>query len=295
MTTPHNVLGPMPVFLVRPLPSLSAPFPPWPAATNTGVPPGVTLTPYTGSSFISTPGTVIDSKDIHGPIQVQADHVTIKNSRVWLGPADTGGQNVAIWIRAAGTNCTVQNVEVDGALGGQSYCICAIANDSTGCLLDHVNMWHCGDGVRGGDLTMTDCYIHDFWFGLINGVPIDTPHADCIQGLEGDSNVLVRHNTLWNPNSAPPPGSPGYSNAGVQLGTEGGIPANNWTIDNNLIEGGGLTINMRQTPVNNIIISNNYFGRDYGNGLIGSNTGNSYTWTNNVWADTGAPALPLPG
>lgn len=269
----------------------------WPNASNTGVPPGTTLTTYTGPTNITTPGTVIDSKDIHGPILVNADNVTIKNSRIWLGPGDTASQNVALWFRAA-NNGSVSHVEVDGALGGQSYTICAIANDqpagagSPGSFVyDAVNLHNCGDGIRGGNLTVKNSYIHDFWFGVINGVAIDTPHADCVQGLFGQSNVLAEHNTLWNPNSAPGQTS-GYSNSVFQIGTEGNTPVTNWTINNNLMEGGGFAINMNSDIITGVTISNNRFGRDQAYGLLTYGALSQWTWTNNVYDDNGQPALP---
>lgn len=267
----------------------------FPDATNTGVPSNVTLAPYTGPTTINTAGTVIDGADIHGPVVVNAANVTIKNSRIYLNSSNVSGQNVALWVKPTGTNFSASHDEVTGNLNGQSYCISAIANDSTGAKFDTINAHDCGDGVRGGDLTMTNSYLHNFWFGQINGQNVDTPHADCWQGMYGDSNVTLDHNTCNNPNSAPPPGSPGYSNAVLQLGTEGSNPASNWTLKNSLAQGGGLSVNMRQTPITGITITGNQWGRDNAYGLIGSNTGNSYSWSGNVWDDTGATALPQPG
>lgn len=267
----------------------------FPDSTTTGVPAEVTLQPYTGPTTITAAGTVIDDADVHGPLYIQAANVTVKNSRIYLNSNDTGGQNVALWVKPAGTGFTASHTEVTGNLNGQSYCIAAIANDSTGASFDAVDMHGCGDGIRGGDLSLTNSYMHGFWFGLINGVGVDTPHADCIQGLYGDSNVLFDHNTCNNPNDAPPPGSPGYSNSVVQLGAEGGNPVTNWTIKNSLLQGGGLSINMRQSPITGIDITGNHWGRDNAYGLIGSNTGDSYTWSGNVWDDTGLPATAQPG
>src|SRR5262249_1027713 len=120
------------------------------------------------------------------------------------------------------------------------------------------------------------------------------PHADCFQGLYGQSNVLLRHNTCDNPNSAPPPGSPGYSNACIQLGNEGGATVSNWNIDNNLMVGGGISVNMSMTLDTNIVIANNHWGRDYAYNLINSNTNGAYSWSGNVWDDTGLTAGPPP-
>jgi len=268
----------------------------FPDATNTGVPSGTTLTAYTGPTTITTAGTTIDSKLIHGPVTVQAANVTIKNSLIYMDSTNVSGQNVGLWIRSGANSFLVSHTEVTGMYNGQqSYCISALANDATGATIDTVNMHDCGDGVRGGDLTATNNYIHAFWYGLINGAAIDTPHADCFQGLQGDSNAIIRHNTCNNPNSAPPPGSPGYSNSVIQLGSEGGIPATNWTVDNNLFQGGGFSVNMRQTLLTGMSFTNNHWGRDNAYGLIGSTTGDSYSWSGNVWDDTGLTATASPG
>src|SRR6185312_7570768 len=53
----------------------------YPTPSTTGVPSGTTLT-ASGPITVTTPGTVIDGKDVTGGIDVQADDVTIRNSRV---------------------------------------------------------------------------------------------------------------------------------------------------------------------------------------------------------------------
>ena len=49
----------------------------WPSSITTGVPSGVALTP-SGSITITTPGQVLDSKDISGSVVVKAANVTIR-------------------------------------------------------------------------------------------------------------------------------------------------------------------------------------------------------------------------
>jgi hypothetical protein len=267
----------------------------FPDATNTGVPAGTTLTPYTGPTSITTAGTVIDGQDIHGPLFIRAGNVTVKNSRIYLNSSNVSGQNVALFVKPGADHFSISHTEVTGNLGGQSYCISAVANDAFAATIDTVDMHGCGDGIRGGDYTATNSYLHGFWFGQINGVNVDTPHADCFQGLYGDSNVLLDHDTCNNPNDAPPPGSPGYSNSVIQLGTEGNTPATNWTMRRSLVQGGGLSINMQSGLATGMTWTNNQWGRDYAYGLIGSGGHGGYTWSGNVWDDTGAVALAQPG
>src|SRR5262249_58867725 len=54
----------------------------YPDETNTGVPPGTTLTQVNGDIDVKVDGTVIDGQDIHGCVRVQAANVTIRNSKV---------------------------------------------------------------------------------------------------------------------------------------------------------------------------------------------------------------------
>lgn len=54
----------------------------WPGPKNTGVPAGVTLSPYTGPCTIQTAGVVIDSKRVRCYLRILAKNVVIKNSRI---------------------------------------------------------------------------------------------------------------------------------------------------------------------------------------------------------------------
>jgi hypothetical protein len=52
----------------------------FPGPSNTGVPAGTVLTPYTGSCNVTTPNTVIDSKTINCDMTISAANVTITRS-----------------------------------------------------------------------------------------------------------------------------------------------------------------------------------------------------------------------
>ena len=72
--------------LISPAPPLA----PWPGPTNTGVPPGTTLTAWGGGCVITTDNTVIDSKLVdcsvangyEGSLTIHAANVTINKSSV---------------------------------------------------------------------------------------------------------------------------------------------------------------------------------------------------------------------
>src|SRR6476620_8553964 len=80
----------------------------FPDATSTGVPAGVTLTPYNGNLVISTPGAVIEGLDIHGTVTINANNVTLKNVKV------TASDNWVVRVMPGKTGVVVQDSELNG-------------------------------------------------------------------------------------------------------------------------------------------------------------------------------------
>jgi hypothetical protein len=159
----------------------------WPNASNTGVPPGTTLTNYTGPMTITTAGTVIDGKIINGTLTVKADNVTIRNSIL---------RNMSFWgILADGNpiNTRVENCEIDGGSG--TYHVTGLglgggANSAIiGCnihgMVIAVNLW--------GQCLVQDNYIHDL---LENDTNVDARHFDGIayRGGGGAVGPTINHN-----------------------------------------------------------------------------------------------------
>ena len=54
----------------------------WPDGTNTGVPDGVILDVRTGDIHVTKAGTVLSGLDIRGTVHIEADNVTIQNSKI---------------------------------------------------------------------------------------------------------------------------------------------------------------------------------------------------------------------
>src|SRR5262249_31861779 len=80
-----------------------------PGPTNTGVPPGTTLTTYGGPCLVTTTGTVIDGKSVDCDLEIHAANVTIKNSKVTgLVFLDADLPGAKAW------SLTLQDSEVDG-------------------------------------------------------------------------------------------------------------------------------------------------------------------------------------
>src|SRR5262245_7755881 len=83
----------------------------YPDASNTGVPPGTTLTPVTGDVQITVNGTVYEGKFVTGSITVTASNVIIRNCKV------SAGGIYAVRF-SGGTGNLIEDCELDGSPGG---------------------------------------------------------------------------------------------------------------------------------------------------------------------------------
>jgi hypothetical protein len=233
----------------------------WPGPANTGpdlsqCPGGVLTTnsgPTTRKITISTPGTVISCENITGSLQVAAQNVTIKNSIVSFDGGGAGGTGV-ININD-GASATVDHVELNG-LDHTHACIwdegvkgSALPNSM---VAKSVNCHDVNDGIfswwwpadknagAGSDFIIQDSYFHDFTENAANG------HIDGYQ-TEGAQNGTITHNTYLmrrTPNDVTVPGAGMDSAIAVwddynQGSSPTGLVAGNFTISNNLINGGG--------------------------------------------------------
>jgi len=249
----------------------------WPDATNTGVPAGVTLTPYTGPTRI-TGTTTIDSALITAPIVItKTGRLTLKRSKVraeafYLVLNDEGGTFTA-------TDCEFDgmgNTPNDSAVAGYNY------------TLTRCNIHGTIDGLKlGSNVVVQDSWIHDL---VMSG----DSHNDGAQSLGADT-VLIRHNTIIIGKG---------STSAILLSTGSGAQRN-VTIDGNLLGGGAFTVYGGYEPgvdslsqVSNIRITNNHIttvvyptGGVYGPFTsVGSA---AVTMSGNVWHDgpkAGQPA-----
>lgn len=132
--------------LYQPLPGA------FPNANNTGVPKNTVLS-ASGSITVTTDGTVIDAKLINGCVSVQANNVTIKNSRI-LG----GNCARPVNINAPYSGLLVVDSEIDG----QNTATCSEIIGGGGYTLQRVHAHGCDQGPRlVGPLSITiqDSYI----------------------------------------------------------------------------------------------------------------------------------------
>jgi hypothetical protein len=257
----------------------------FPDATNTGwQPKGVTLTSYTGPLTITAAGTVIDGKLINGVINIDADNVTIRRSKVIYPHVNCDGVCDVVSVKNQHTGFLIEDSEVDGNGG---ICYMSIQLGVNGTALRN-NLHGCGDGVRSGDSALVkDNWMHDFGQGVFDGDPYaDSPHNDGYQGIS-TSHVRVEHNTVVLPPYNTPNPHTGVDGA-VLFGDERG-PITDIHFNNNLVDTTSYSIRFGYSCTSSTCEAiGNRIGRSYK--MYGAfYPGVSFTKSGNVWDDTGEP------
>jgi hypothetical protein len=244
---------------------------------------GVRLTPYTGPMMITTPGTVIDARDVRGTLLIRADDVTITRSRV-RGHIDTGyGDHRGILIR---------DVEVDA--GNDDGFLAAIGSSGFACT--RCNVHNAGQGFNiTSDVTIQDSYVHDL-FGQ------EDSHNEPIVSNGGGGFTIVHNELVGSFNSATTGG--GMSASLALYGDSG--PIHDVLVRHNrfsLGDGGSYCVYAGSVPdkphplAHNTRFLENRFSRvqpDCGrHGPASSyDDANGNVWSGNVWDDTGATVNP---
>lgn len=253
----------------------------WPNADNTGPADGTTLTDYNGTMTVTTPNTVVDSKNIKGDLLIRTTGVVIKNS-VINGEVSNYDQS--------GTSFDIRDSIVKN--GKRDACMCVGSHDFTAERIE----------VTGGNRGMyceKNCTIQDSY---VHGTDLKAKqHASAIRV---EQNTTLKHNTLkcdWTDISDSEIGC-----SADMTGYPDFAPIKNNTIDGNLFvanaEGigycayGGATKTKPHSDdadnATNIVFKNNVWQRgptkkcgQYGaiTDWDGSRTGNQ--WINNKWDD----------
>jgi hypothetical protein len=255
----------------------------FPDADNTGVPAGVTLTPFTEPCSFHTDNQVIDRKivDCADGIQVYASNVTFRNSIVNRAvETNLTGASITIvdsevragatsWAAVSGTNVTVLRSEITG---GQHSVRC------------------------DGNCLVQDSYLHDQFndpdssFGYHNNGFLSN----------GGSGMVLRHNTLW----CTPPDNEIGGGCSTNLSLFGDFASiTDVTVENNFFHAtpaaycGSFGYNPGKTFGDNptgVVVRDNVFergpsGQCGGVGPVTSflTTGTGNIWTGNTWSDGG--------
>ncbi len=235
----------------------------FPTPATAGVPAGMSLTVVNGDLEVTANGTVIEYKEIRGCVDVQADGVTIRHSRI-LCP---GSIAVATWNGGA---ATIERVEISCVTGE-------------------------GTGIAGPDFIARAVHIHDCENGLeinANSSISDSVisaregspdgHGDGIQSQGGD-NVVSRHNTLLLVNPV--------TSAIITHPTDN----NGWLVEENLMGGGAYTIYCPEQGSDFVVRNNRFVPAKRGSrhsaayGLTDECGHGGITFTGNVLDTDGRP------
>jgi hypothetical protein len=149
--------------------------PNYPTTACTGIPAGTTLTTISGNYAATTNGQVIDSKLITGGLDINADNVVIKNSRIYGTVTSRDGHPFTIQDSEIGPT---SGCDGNFAIGFENYTATRL----------YIHNFSDGPRVSGDNVTVQDSYLN------ICSSPGD--HSDGVQGYGGGSNVTLRHNTI---------------------------------------------------------------------------------------------------
>lgn len=238
----------------------------FPNASNTGVPAGVTLT-NSGGLTITAAGTVVDAKNITGTVQINANNVTIKRSKI------TGSGYAIVRVQDGRTGVRLEDVEINGRGTSGTSNSGGVIGSAT---ILRANIY----GVENGVVPYSNSVIQESWIHNL-GAP-GSPHYDGVQMDGGATNIMVDHNTI--------------DLSG--LGQTGAIMVDNYygqitgiTVKNSRLLGGGYTVycdgNFQSQTITGISYLNNRIaGGSWGPFLIRNCNA---TVTGNVHDVTGAP------
>lgn len=220
-----------------------------PDETNTGVPPGVTLTVVDDDVTVDEDGTVIDAQDIHGFLRIQASHVTVKRSIVRGHATDA---TTAIIRIDSGSDILIEDVEV--AAAEPSVDVDGVwGSGFTG---RRLNIHGGVDGMKlDSDSTVECSYIHDMaYFDHDPNQGGGATHNDAIQILSGTTIHIVGNQLL----------STDDQNAAIQITQDFGM-VGDVHIEKNWADGGGCTFNIShkgESSLTDIFSTDNRFGRN---------------------------------
>ncbi len=246
----------------------------FPNASNTGVPAGHTLTIHNGTLTVDKAGTVIDGLEVHGDINVTANDVIIRNSRV-LNRGDWG-----IIQRQGVHGLQVLDTDVHG--NGTDRLQFAVLNEGGMVTIQRCNFSVTSDPISTSSGLITDNYVHDPKY--FAGDHIDMLQSDA--GPPAGQQLIVRHNTFINTVD---------QTSALALFQDFGVQ-HDAIIDGNLLAGGGYALyggdGNKGTPYN-IKVTNNVFSRQvfpnsgqYGPVAYWNRNGSGNVWQNNVWQNT---------
>ncbi|WP_405764787.1 hypothetical protein [Streptomyces sp. NBC_01538] len=262
----------------------------FPDADSTG--PRIALKPKkTGAWAIRTDGLVIRGQDITGSLDIYANNVTVIDTRItsdnWWGINLRPGYSGLKVLHS-----TVTAVPGKGPdNGGVDYAVSNMGVSPIEVGWCDVSVF--GDALSMGQGNLHDNYVHDIVpFVNLGG---EWQHTNTvISGGGNTGHLVIRHNTLLNPNSL----NQGASGS-IGLFADTGV-VRNVTVDDNWIAGGAYALYGGSTGATGIRVTGNVFSTEYhpGSGGYGVVAHWNAGGAGNVWRDNrmsdGRPVEPEP-
>lgn len=258
----------------------------WPYTDNTGLTNPNNLTIVNGDTTITATGAIVQNLDVRGTLTIQADNVTVRNCRVWIG---------AFWgivVVSGYSGILIEDCEIGKDYVNSSKGILIGAADSTEVTIQRCYIHHVGDGIFGGTvggptpkckLTVQDCYITEIreTDGNDSEDTQSDHQGDGMEFLGQLRETLIKHNHIEVPTD---------QTSCLLFDAHWGN-MEDITVENNLLNGAGYTVYTRITDgytFEGLTIIDNYFGRDYNFGIWSNDVDSSdLTAYGNVWDDTG--------
>lgn len=261
--------------------SAPAPSSGFPGASNTGVPAGTVLSPYSGSCEITTAGTVIDGKLLNCDVVIKASGVVIRKSKI-VGLLDSDSTSGSV---------TVEDSEIDG---GRSQAP-ALGYRNVTAVRANIH------GAQHSVICHTNCSIKDSW---LHGqyIPAGADWHLNAYLSNGGHDVTLSHNTIACDATTTSVGGGCTADASIF----GDFASNaNYTFDRNLFVGGNGPsycfyggydpAKPYGTQVSGIKVTGNVFQRGPKNTCAWFGPVTSFNasvpgavWQGNVWEDGGA-------
>ncbi len=260
-----------------------------PTASNTGVPAGTSLT-NSGGFSANTPGQVISALNVTGTITVNANNVTIQNSKI-----NPTGQYWGILIPSGVTGTKILHNEIYTVGGGYE-----------GIMMPYsVGTFVCGNYLHDFENPMTigdQATIQANFENQMN----DGPNGGCDD--DGIEMYHGNHIKIWG-NNIFAYLADGHTttcvNSALYTGDIGNVPEDDIDINGNWIGGGGFTLRVELSgpnhdyPVTNVQVRNNKWwytaataGTTWGPVAVRAR-GIISNWSNNTWMGDGT-TIPNP-
>jgi hypothetical protein len=219
-----------------------------PGPTNTGVPAGTALTVINSDVVVTTPGTVIDAKQIRGALIIKASNVKVTRSLI---EGRAGSDSVVI---SSGGGILLQDDEVTVAHPSAG----TDAMSVRGATLNRLNIHGGVDGMKlSSNSVVQNSWIHGLNYFSSDPAQGGGPtHNDAIQIMSG-SNIRITGNYLQATSS---------NNAAIQVTQDTGSTSG-LSIAGNWADGGGCTFNFsghgpggKKLSMGGISVTGNRFG-----------------------------------